>query len=420
MQPLLRHANAPMPPLRRLTPGFPCTAAADEHGELELALIVDRADFDALEDEWNALFERAGRSSQVFQSFNWNWHWANHYLDGALGGISGLKLSIVTGRKDGRLVMVWPLVSERVRGITQIFWMGEPVSQYGDVLLDDLPDPFETLEAGWNFLIRHARGDVVRLRRVRADSIVAPLLERSGALASNKLVAPFLDLSSATDFAAYEQRYSSRARRNRRRLARRLEEHGAVQYQRLHGGAAAAKLAETALSLKTEWLKDRGLTSLAISDPRMRRFFASAVEGSLRPVNAIVSAIMCGGDPAALEISFACKGRAALHVIVFNLKHEKFGAGSLLLEQCIRDGFKEGLSTYDLLAPGDNYKLDWSDASVEVQDWSMPLTLAGQTYARLYLGLVRSRVKAVVEALPQSLRKLMTRHGRKSKDGDQE
>ena len=23
---------------------------------------------------------RAGASAQVFQTFNWNWHWANHYL----------------------------------------------------------------------------------------------------------------------------------------------------------------------------------------------------------------------------------------------------------------------------------------------------------------------------------------------------
>ena len=45
------------------------------------------------------LFERAGRPTQVFQSFNWNWHWANHYLAGAPGGMDGLKLSLVIGRR---------------------------------------------------------------------------------------------------------------------------------------------------------------------------------------------------------------------------------------------------------------------------------------------------------------------------------
>ena len=41
-------------------------------------LVTTRAAFDALEDEWNDLFARAGRSAQIFQTFNWNWHWANH------------------------------------------------------------------------------------------------------------------------------------------------------------------------------------------------------------------------------------------------------------------------------------------------------------------------------------------------------
>ena len=379
--------------------------------ELAVELITDRAAFDALEGEWNDLFHRAGHSTQIFQTFNWNWHWANHYLHDAPGGIPGLKLSIVTGRRGGKLVMVWPLVSERVRGITQIFWMGEPVSQYGDVLIDAIPDALECLRAGWEFLKAHTKGDVVRLRRVRADAVIAPLLEEIGALASNKLVAPFLDLTNAPDFASYEQRYSSRGRRNRRRLARRLEDSGEVKFARLKGGVDAAVLAVQALDLKAVWLKDRGLVSHAIADPRMRNFFSDAVCGATRSTNSVVAALSCNGEPAALEVSFTCKGRLAMHVIVFNLAYEKSGAGVLLLEQSIRDGFADGLSTYDMLAPGDNYKLDWSDGSVEVQDWSRPLTLAGQTYARLYLGLVRPRMKAMIEAMPPSLRKIVS-HGR--------
>ncbi len=376
--------------------------------DLSIELITERAAFDALENEWNGLFERAGHSAQVFQTFNWNWHWANNYLHDAPGGIKGLKLSLVTGRRGGKLVMVWPLVSERVRGITQIFWMGEPVSQYGDVLIDNIPDALECLRAGWQFLKTHTKGDVVRLRRVRADGVIAPLLEEIGALASNKQVAPFLDLAGSPDFAAYEQRYSSRSRRNRRRLARRLEEAGAVNFERHKGGAKAAELAVQALDLKAVWLKDRGLVSHAIADPRMRRFFSDAVAGTLRSTNSVVAALTCNGEPAALEVSFTCKGRLAMHVIVFNLAYEKSGAGVLLLEQSIRDGYTDGLSIYDMLAPGDNYKLDWSDATVEVQDWSRPLTLAGQTYARLYLGLVRPRMKAMIEAMPQSLRKIVS------------
>jgi CelD/BcsL family acetyltransferase involved in cellulose biosynthesis len=374
----------------------------------DFALITDRRTFDALEDEWNALFARAGRSTQVFQTFNWNWHWANHYLSGAPGGIDGLHLSIVTARRDGRLIMILPLVCERVRGITQIFWMGDPVSQYGDVIIDDLADALDVMRGGWAFLCRHAKGDIVRLRRVRADAAIAPLMDEIGARIADRQKAPYLDLASAPSSAKYHERYSSHTRRNRRRLARRLDEAGPVTFERHRGGPQARALAVKALELKAEWLRHRGLVSHAISDERMARFFADAAGSDGRSTNCVVSVLKSNGVPAALEVSFTCKGRLALHVIVYSLQFEKSGAGVLLMEKSINDGFADGIGVYDMLAPGDNYKLDWADGSADVYDWVKPLSLAGFTYARLYLGMLRGRAKAAIGAMPQSLRRLIS------------
>ena len=64
------------------------------------ALITDRAGFDALETDWNDLFWRAGRRCQIFQTFNWNWHWSNHYLP-APSDEAAPSLAIVTGRRGG-------------------------------------------------------------------------------------------------------------------------------------------------------------------------------------------------------------------------------------------------------------------------------------------------------------------------------
>jgi len=385
----------------------PC-AAASARASTAFELISDRAAFEALESEWNALFARAGQPAQVFQTFNWNWHWCNRYLGCAEGGVPGVKLSIVIGRRDGKLVMIWPMVSERVRGITQIFWMGEPLSQYGDVIVDDLPDRMDVLRAGWRFLRSHARGDLLRLRRVRDDAVIAPLIEEIGALPSNTLTAPYLDLASAKDFAAYEQRYSGKARKNRRRLLRRLEELGPVAFERLRGGPRARHLALQAVALKNAWLKDRGLVSSAIGDNRVRRFFADVAEASSHPVDCVVSALTSNGQLAALEVSFACKQRLAMHLIVFNLKFEKSGAGALLMEQGLRDAYGEGFSTIDMLAPGDNYKLDWADGAISVTDWCQPLSLAGYTYAKFYLGFMRERLKSTLAGMPQPLRRLLS------------
>ena len=84
---------------------------------VKLSVVSTREDFDALEAEWAALEARVEAPHQVFQSFNWCWHWCNHYLPRANGGKPSLELAIVTGRMAGRLVMVWPLVTERKLGV---------------------------------------------------------------------------------------------------------------------------------------------------------------------------------------------------------------------------------------------------------------------------------------------------------------
>jgi len=40
-----------------------------------------------------------------------------------------------------------------------------------------------------------------------------------------------------------------------------------------------------------------------------------------------------------------------MHLIAFNLEYEKSGAGVLLLEQSLKNGYAEGLTIYDMLAP---------------------------------------------------------------------
>ena len=376
-------------------------------------LISDRAAFDALEAEWNDLFTRAGKPQNVFQTFNFCWHWANHYVREPSHGDEnsrlgrGLKLRLITARRDGRLIMVWPLVSERVRGITQLFWMGGAVSQYGDVLIDAAADKGAILKSAFEFLRSNAQADILRMRRVREDATVAGLMNEIGATAADRQRAPYMDLTSAKDFADFEQRYSSKTRKNRRRLSRRLEEKGHVEFLRLHGGLQARELALQAVAFKEKWLQSRGLVSHALTDRRMAGLFADLAEGKTKPVGCIVSALKSNGEIAALEVSFACKARLAMHLIVFNLAFEKSGAGVLLLEQSLKDGYAEGFDALDMLAPGDEYKFDWCDKSDGIVDWVKPLTLKGELYARVYLGFLRSRIKAALKKLPQPLRRLM-------------
>lgn len=379
-------------------------AAASPSHRPVFDIVNSVAGFEAMEPEWNDLFARSSRPTHVFQSFNFCWHWARHYLASAPDGIAGLEPSIVTARQDGRLMMVLPLATRRSPLLAQTVWMGDPVAQYGDALIDGGIDAETLLRDALQFVSRNLRTDVLWLRRVRADANIAPALQQSRAIAADRQQAPYMDLASAPDFATFEQRYTSKMRRNRRRLVRRLQDKGDVAFVRLHGGEAARTFAVEAVALKSRWLADRGLVSSAVSDERMSRLFGDLAARAERPVDSVVSALKSNGTTAAVQVSFAHKGRLAIHLIAFNLDFEKAGAGVLLLEQGLRDGYREHFSIYDMLAPADPYKGDWCQAADDVVDWAVPVGIKGRIYARVYLGIVRGRLKSILKQMPKSVR----------------
>jgi len=368
-------------------------------------IVTTRAGFDALGDEWNALFERAGNGAQLFQTFNWLWHWCNTFLP--QDGASGPSLAILTGRRGERLITVWPMVIERHGGLNQLAWMGTPVSQYGDILIDDVPDAPAVLREGWKHLVETLRPDVVWLTRVRADAAVAPLLADVGARVTQRLAAPYLDLASAPDFDTYMQRHSPRARKKHRAAARKLTALGEVEFVCEGQTERSSDLASTAVERKNSQLLERGIVSPALADPRTQRFFAEAAGPSDHPSGVVVYAIEINGERAAIDVLVTAKDRIATHVFAYDPKYAKDRVGAHLLELTIARTFEEGYRALDMLAPADDYKLRWADGVVEVIDWSVPVSRLGSAYTRGYLETLRPLLKVVRDAMPPAMAKAL-------------
>jgi CelD/BcsL family acetyltransferase involved in cellulose biosynthesis len=283
--------------------------------------------------------------------------------------------------------------------------MGDPVSQYGDGLVEDGRNALSDLRAAWDFAVAATRVDVVHLRKVRADAAVARLLDDLGVDVSDSQQAPYVAFDGITDYAAFEQRYPKAARKNRKRQLRRLQDGGETIFERLPAGDQARDAASVAMSLKRTWLKDRGLVSAALTDPRTESFFRDCASGRGPATGVEIGVVRSNGDVAAIEIAVRCRDRVAVHVIAYNLKFEKTGAGALLMEDSIRRACEGGLAALDLMAPGAAYKFDWADRAIEVRDHAIGLSTAGKLYTSLYLKRVRPAAKHAVEQLPTALRR---------------
>ena len=397
-----RPESAGTPFVNRRSPSHVSTPARPP---VELSLVTTRSEFEALETDWNALYAEAGRPAQVFLTFNWCWHWTRHYLG---DGRSGPSLAIVTARSRGRLVLVMPLVSQRAAGLCELAWLGAPVTQYGDVLAAPAGEDLSVLIEAWQLAVRKTGADVANLRRVRADAVAMPLLQHLGAAVTAVEEAPYLALAQDTSFAGWEQRRKPKAIKNRRRQARRLAETGEIAFVGETNTEQAGALAAHAVRLKRGTLSEKGKLAPSLADSRFEAFFADAARGLGRPAGVTVVCLTTDGVPAALKIVIESNDAAFLHVAVFEPRFEKCGAGALLLEHLVDRTIRSGRATLDLLPPRHEYKMDFGDGVVAVSDFAKPLSTTGWLYTQGYLRL-RRRLKAIVEAMPQPVRKAIAR-----------
>lgn len=371
-------------------------ATADADPTLRLGLVDDLEAFLALREEWDALFERAALPHQVFQSHVVLRHWAAHYLD------AQTRLSIVTLRRDGRLVMVWPLVRQRRFGMVTLRFMGIPIAQFGDVLVEGAGDEALLLEMGWR-AVRALRADIFEARKLRADSVLARSGLLAGAAATEQIEAPFACLARRVGQDGPSQAYPARERSNHRRRLRRLAERGPLTFDLVAPGAEAAQLAGEAVTMKQAALRRHGIIAPAISDPRFQCFFRDAAGDAAGGSPLRIALIRCAGQPIGIDLSLDCKGTSFGHVIASHPDHGRGGVGSILIQHSFAGAKARGNTVFDLLGPADPYKLEHADGTTRVADLALPLSLKGRIACGLGLQRLRPALKTAVKRLPAPL-----------------
>jgi CelD/BcsL family acetyltransferase involved in cellulose biosynthesis len=397
------------PPHRR-GPAVGDAGAEPSPRVLDMIDVVETADgLAALEPQWTALLARAGRPHQVFQTHAFVTTWLRSATGESEGSdrrraVSTPRLAIVTTWRDGRLVLVLPLVVTRWLGFTTLRWLGEPVLQYGDALVDDVPDAVAVMQAALEHVQRVLKPDALQLGMVRSDAAIAPLLARLGTIETGWDEAPWVRLGPGDGTRSFEERQSGKSKKNRRRLLRRLQERGAVRFV-VASGEAARPLVSAALEQKRVWLHHKGLISRGLGNGQLARFLAQAASTAGESTGLSAFALLLDEAPVAIALGFLGERRLTLHLISYAMAYEKSGAGVLNLEAILRHAEAAGLEAVDLLAPSADYKLDWTDATVTVTDHVLAKGPLARACAIGFEAVLVPRAKAACAALPLGLRR---------------
>ena len=321
----------------------------------------------------------SARPHQLFQSHSWLQHWCRHYHQRGSNG--GQRLAIVIARQHGRLCLILPLLVVQNAGVKILHWMGLPASQYGDAIISDLALQSDLTVAAINFAVRETRADMLWLRKVRDDAAISPVLQKIGADVVCESSAPFIDLSSYSNADDYMRRFSSNARKQRRRRRRRLEELGKVTFTWHRAGQSAAAAAVDAMRLKRAALgKAARLTAV---DDCLEKFFVGFCSEARGPVEPVVSELALDGEAIAYEIGLIHDGHYVAHLGTFDPRFAQHGPGTLQIDETIAACMEQGIQTYDLLAPADDYKLSFADDSICVRDYALAVSPLGRLYKRL-------------------------------------
>ncbi len=334
----------------------------------ELRLLRSVAELDALADEWDALTARCP-GYYVSQTREWAaaaWH--------QVAAPRGRTLCCLTVQAQGRLVAVWPLVTERHGSLNVVRPLGPEASEYCTPLVEPGADESTRTQQLWRAAAR--LGDLVLLPNVRADSTLSGLLGRAGWWRAPDLSAPapFIARRDYADWATYSRKnLSASLRQNLRRVRRRLAEKGSFTLS-AEDPTRSAPLIDWLLDSKKRWLDSEGLHNDWIGRRDYRDFLAALAERANSPV--VLFALKVEGTPIAVKLATVDPARLESHIDVYDQDWSFCAPGKLINEHCVQWAFERGLD-FDLRVGDEPYKREWAPLSCATTTWYIATSWRG-------------------------------------------
>jgi len=351
------------------------------------------AGFEAMQPEWDALFRRCATPHQIFQNHAFLSAWARAYAG------EGAEVTVIAARAAGRIVAIVPLVRRRHLGLDMLRFMGAPVAQFDDILLDDghADAALEAIRAA----LAGLGADLLEARRVREDGAFWRMPGKTP-LVFEEMEAPFADLSARVADGQPGQAYSSKDRSNYRRRLRRLGERGKLQFRSIGAGGEAAALATQAITMKAAALRRDGADWGTVGCAKFSDFFCRLADDPASGL--LVSIIELDDRPIGIDLSFLCKGVGFGHVLATDGAFDKEGLGQLLVHHVFAESKTKGASRFDLLAPADAYKRHHADGATRVESRAYAFTARGRMAAQIGYKMVMPAARKLPRSLIRRLR----------------
>jgi CelD/BcsL family acetyltransferase involved in cellulose biosynthesis len=347
-------------------------------GEPEIGLVADEAGLHALEQDWDDLFRRAA-SPRLTQSFEWS----RAVWQTILRPAGDKRLHCVTIRRDGRLVLILPMVLAPLHR----FWTAAvPLGtqgDYTDVLVEASDDAPALISMVWRAFEESRVSDFVFLDRVREDCLLFQVLKARSFETFEIQPAPYTRWRNYADWNAYWRSRSPATRSNIDRRHRRLAELGQVSFRIIddpeeHRAAIAWMMAH-----KKSWRDEKNKRPAPWLESRdYEHFLSSGIDSFKKAGRLAVFALYSGDRLIAVQINRVdAVGVESCH-ITYDLEFSKYGPGQILHKFSLEWAFNNRVPC-DFLFNHSKTKMDFSTGICEVHKFRLVMSRRGRIHEQL-------------------------------------
>lgn len=319
----------------------------------------------ALRQEWEALGLRA-RAHLSTVLFSYQWAAWRH-----VARPRGWQLRVLSGRSEGRLVLVLPMMQRRRR----LRFLGSEKFEYRDVLVEDGPQADAWIGEAVGHLARCPGVAVLDLQDVAADGALGVALSRlalSGAQGRSE--SPVIRLDGFAGWDDYARSLPKSLMADQKRQWRRVEAGAEPMRFRLVEAGEADRLLDWMLARKLRWAAARGIDPGIMATQDYRRLLKALVGDAMARKAALFGRLGSAGRIASAGFGYIEHDRFVFFMFAYDEDLATFSPSRLLQEELIRCCFACGVALFDFLPGEEAYKRVWARDAVPVLNLLVPLT----------------------------------------------
>jgi len=321
----------------------------------QFEIITNPDAFRALQSEWVALW--AGAPGRYLQAFAEGWLcWRIPPQP------RGRQLHCIVCREQGKLLMVWPLVTYRFLFWTLLRPLSPDTADHTSILMDEQIGNAAVIEDIWRTVMRSCGAHVCDLPYVSEGSPLYEIADKQPrAIVSERADAAIAKLRGEADWQAFCATLGTLSGRKPGARERRLSKEGKLVVRMLppQDTADYAAWVDWLLARKREWIDRAGKRGDTLNSSAYRDFLVDMLDPPAGDAMARLFVVTLDDVPLAASVVGMGESCITGLIAAFDQRYSKYSPISIVIEHCVKWALEQD-KDLDFGVGSESFKAYWS------------------------------------------------------------